>query len=397
MKNKGEEHANYHFLPENSVLKAIINRLLSLNKDQIDLSLLKILSNLDSRPLPPLDWRFLKFYQNNEKFIAILAKQCAHSYSAKAILEEKFESSHQEVALDLMLHSNKMIQSIPFGILEPFVEESILIWLHSSKKENNVQGFKRILSNYVKVINEDEVEEEIKNSLVKAIFRVLNEIIEMNGDVQDIFIEQIVDLPEEVLEKLADPFQDEEIQPNKLLLILKIRKFMTFKLKNPSLRALNMIIDHLAKVETGISFVNIKDVLNASFKIANKSDKKMMKQWLLELMGQIQFLLRNDCSVYTFNFMFEIFVLSISSMSGNNDPNADIQTLPYVMFHFLAKDKYMDIGPHLSEWLLELINKKNTKISKIHQNIIQKTWIAIKTCEGYLETSIWGRLTMELF
>jgi hypothetical protein len=44
-----------------------------------------------------------------------------------------------------------------------------------------------------------------------------------------------------------------------------------------------------------------------------------MKQWILEIMGQVLFLLRQNCSVWTFNFMFEMFVLSLSALSGNFD------------------------------------------------------------------------------
>ena len=44
-----------------------------------------------------------------------------------------------------------------------------------------------------------------------------------------------------------------------------------------------------------------------------------MKQWLLEIMGQVLFLLRQNCSVWTFNFMFEMFVLSLSALAGNFD------------------------------------------------------------------------------
>ena len=53
MKNKGEEHPNYNFLPEKSILKAILNQLLSFDstnntKDySLGSSLLKILSCLE--------------------------------------------------------------------------------------------------------------------------------------------------------------------------------------------------------------------------------------------------------------------------------------------------------------------------------------------------------------
>ena len=62
----------------------------------------------------------------------------------------------------------------------------------------------------------------------------------------------------------------------------------------------------------------LKETLLEVFRIASK-ETKQMKQWLLEIMGQVLFLLRQNCSVWTFNFMFEMFVLSLSALSGNFD------------------------------------------------------------------------------
>ena len=62
----------------------------------------------------------------------------------------------------------------------------------------------------------------------------------------------------------------------------------------------------------------LKETLLEVFRIASK-ETKQMKQWLLEIMGQVLFLLRQNCSVWTFNFMFEMFVLSLSALAGNFD------------------------------------------------------------------------------
>ena len=62
----------------------------------------------------------------------------------------------------------------------------------------------------------------------------------------------------------------------------------------------------------------LKETLLEVFKIASK-ETKQMKQWILEIMGQVLFLLRQNCSVWTFNFMFEMYVLSLSALAGNFD------------------------------------------------------------------------------
>ena len=400
MKNRSEEFPNFNFLPDTSILKAIINRLLLLQKDSTDLSLLSILSKLENRPLPPLDWRFLNIYKSDARFISILSKQCAHSLSAKAVLEEKLASNTpQEVALDMMHHFHLLVKGILYSEIVNFVGETLNIWLFSASNQKNIQGFQNVLKSYVKAIKDEDVSEDIKASVMKHLSSFMPNIAQANDDVQDVFIEQIVQLPEDFLERLADPFQDEGFEGStkieRLELALKIRKTMAVQLNIPCLRALNEIIDYLASREITFQFDLLKTALNSAFKVANQ-DRKIMKQWMLELLGQIQFLLRNECSAYTFNFMFEIFALTLLSMSGfiQHEDESLTNAIPFAMHHFLTKDRFMDLGPQLSEWMLEIL-KKHSKLPKHHRDVIHQSLVAIKTCDGYFECSIWGRLVME--
>ena len=78
----------------------------------------------------------------------------------------------------------------------------------------------------------------------------------------------------------------------------------------------------------------LKETLLEVFRIASK-ETKQMKQWLLEIMGQVLFLLRQNCSVWTFNFMFEMFVLSLSALSGNfDDSGVNYKVRKYQVFKF---------------------------------------------------------------
>ena len=109
MKNRLEEHPNYSFLPETSILKAIISHYLAPSRPfELDKSLLEMLKNLENRPLPPFDWRILSsilMNSNKGHFIEFLAKQASHSYSAKSILEDYLRTwSSCEIALDIMPH-----------------------------------------------------------------------------------------------------------------------------------------------------------------------------------------------------------------------------------------------------------------------------------------------------
>ena len=70
-----------------------------------------------------------------------------------------------------------------------------------------------------------------------------------------------------------------------------------------------------------------------------------MKQWLLEIMGQVLFLLRQNCSVWTFNFMFEMFVLSLSALAGNfDDSGVNYKVCKCQVFEFWVQfwDQFLD-------------------------------------------------------
>ena len=87
----------------------------------------------------------------------------------------------------------------------------------------------------------------------------------------------------------------------------------------------------------------MKETLLEVFKIACK-EIKHMKQWILEIMGQVLFLLRQNCSVWTFNFMFEMFVLSLSALAGNfDDPSVNYKVMS--IFDRDAKGFFEDPKP----------------------------------------------------
>ena len=60
----------------------------------------------------------------------------------------------------------------------------------------------------------------------------------------------------------------------------------------------------------------------------------------------------------------------------------------------LRQDKYQDLGPQFAEWMIELATKHAEHVSKFHREIIEQSLLAVKVCEGYSESSAWGRLTL---
>ena len=170
---------------------------------------------------------------------------------------------------------------------------------------------------------------------------------------------------------------------------MKIRLNLA-QIKNESnLPAMNQIIDNLAKEEIEFDFEMMKKTLKISLEIIAE-EKQKRHQWILEIMGQILFLLRQNCSIWTFNFMFEMFNLSISTLAGNGQN--EIEKLPLNLALFLRK--FPDLGPQLAEWMIEV--SKNGQISKTTRKLLQNSFLAVKICEGYQEASIWGRLTMSI-
>ena len=121
-----------------------------------------------------------------------------------------------------------------------------------------------------------------------------------------------------------------------------------------------------------------------------------MKQWILEVMGQILFLLRQNCSSRSFNFMFEMFVMGVAALAGNANPGVDFTMLPVIFSKLMRHEKYsQDFGPQFAEWMIELSQKDELRVSQMHKEVLSRSWIAIKACDGYKEASIWGRLTLQ--
>lgn len=158
----------------------------------------------------------------------------------------------------------------------------------------------------------------------------------------------------------------------------------------PSLAAMNVLLDHVAKDET-LEVPNIKETLTCVLETVK--DDKLLRQWLLEIMGQILFLLRQNCSIWTFNFMFEMFLISLSALAHLPSHSEDVNIFPFVLTQLLKQDKYQDLGPQFAEWMLDLSRNKEY-LSRFHWNALEKSWLAIKNCEGYKESSIWSRLTI---
>ena len=71
-----------------------------------------------------------------------------------------------------------------------------------------------------------------------------------------------------------------------------------------------------------------------------------------------------------------------------------LKALPLVLSQVLRQDKYQDLGPQFAEWMIELSTKHVEHVSKFHRKIIQESLFSVKFCEGYTESSAWGRLTM---
>ena len=65
-----------------------------------------------------------------------------------------------------------------------------------------------------------------------------------------IFYEAVLNLPYDILEKLADPFQGDAVTNDTIKTGLALRKNLALVKKEYSLSAMNSIIDHLSKGES---------------------------------------------------------------------------------------------------------------------------------------------------
>ena len=379
MKNKQEENANYNFLPETSIVRAIVSQLIS--KSGNDKALMSILSSVDHK-LPPFDWRIFKpALSSNAKlpFISLLAKQCSTSFSAKSILQSLLQEwSTCEVALDIMPHFKHIFNGIELELLRPFVSQSLILWQQSSSKDKTcLNAFQSLLLSYIQVINDSEIEES-KDDIVEAIIDLHQQ--ELNEPTKDVFFEAILELPNNVLEKIIIDFDTSSA--------LSIRRHLAVKKNEVCLPALNDLIDALAKEETDCDLEtnseNIKTILDVS-------PNKQLKSWVLEIMGQLLFLLRQNCTFWTMQFMMEMFALGISSLAKEVGRISTFQDLPRILF--VALEMHPDLGPQIAEWMVELYKYKPL-LTKYYKEVLKKSFLTIKHCDGFKEATIWGKLTL---
>ena len=109
-----------------------------------------------------------------------------------------------------------------------------------------------MVNSYINVTNDDQIEQSHKDEVIEAIFFLNKELLQddLNPDVKDFFYEAVLNLPYDILEKLADPFLNDIITNENIKTGLAIRRNLGSIKKEYSLSAMNAIIDHLAKEET---------------------------------------------------------------------------------------------------------------------------------------------------
>ena len=377
MKNKLEENANFNFLPDSSILRALITQLIA--KSGNDKSLMKIISSVDQK-LPPFDWRIVKsalMSSAKTSFILLLAKQCSYSYSAKFILESLLQEwSTCEVALDIMPHVKHLFSGVNPKLIKPFIGESLILWHQSQVKDKScLSSFQSLFSSYVQIVMVSD-ENESKDDIINAIIDLHPELNDESE--KEFFYEAILDLPSHVLEKIIGDLNT--------LSALNIRRNLAVKKNRLSLPALNDIIDTLAtKEEVEVDQNIIKNILDLT-------PTKQLKSWMLEMMGQLLFLLRQNCSFWTLQFMLEMFTLGVISLAKDNGELKMVNFPELPRYLAIMLQIHPDLGPQIAEWLVELYNYK--AILGPRSQVLKKCFLTIKHCDGFKESTIWGKLTL---
>jgi hypothetical protein len=434
MKNRSEEHPNYNYLSETSLLRCIVAHLIHNGKDKINRCLINILSLSNERPLPPLDWRMLKNQMTNDShsFIGILARQCSSSISAKSMLENFLSDwSGGEVALDIMPYVKYVVKGVSAASLEPHILESAILWYQSFTKDKSCfNGLKSLIKSYVSIVKDEDVEDRIKESVIKAILQLHEELLKNDApedtvdEFKESFFKVIIDLPVEVLEKMADPFlhSTNYVSGPRMMASLAIRNNMAKSLSESPLPHMNAIIDYFARNDIeDLKFDFALKTLIAIFKCAKmKKQEKDLQHWLLEIMSQILLFHRENGSEdlqknYTTDqdrkrtndpinrslVLYNTFIATLAVMSdlancgtGFETRNALHQHLPYILNGFMRVEKYQNLGPRMAEWMLEMVNNNFGTIHNGYSYLIPPM-TAFKMAERYKEASIWGRITVK--
>lgn len=260
------EPQNFKYLPEKSVIRAIGEYLRKSNKTdsnnhRIITECLRIFAHKYPKPLPNINWNFLKntLDLSNETKQYTLSIACHHatiSLSAKSFIENYLSMYKTINDMDFnwknnehtVLYSNleDLCQAVQPNIIKPFLEITLKYVIEKMDvgNKNSIELFHSIMYSYAQTLKNPEVC-HANSTLLSTILEELLDKIDLTCDQFYSYFAAALELPMKHLERMTSPKVWWETIPGKLKNAIAIRAELVLKKHSSeaSLTWLNEIID----------------------------------------------------------------------------------------------------------------------------------------------------------
>lgn len=400
------EPQNFKYLPEKSVIRAVGEYLRKSDKSDsnnhhIIMECLRIFAHKYPKPLPNINWNFLKntFDLSAEAKKYTFSIACHHatiSLSSKSFVENylstyKSVNNATDFAWDdnehpvLYLNLEDLCQAVQPNIIKPFLETTLehVIEKMNVDSENSIELFHCIMTSYARTLKNPEVC-HANSTLLSIILEELLDKIDLTCNRFNSYFTAVLELPMKQLERMTSPKAWWEIMPSKLKNAIAIRAELALRKSNAEapLTWLNELIDETvtstSSVQTYFLEIIQKVQTNMHFERSNSN-------WILDLMTQIQGFLMESSQNYNDKIQFycDILFLSIVSLSGIDSmlmkqdviiksQNVRIKLFPQALMVLSNREDWKHAIPQVMEWLnyMRTSNISNTYKYTFHRALI---------------------------
>ncbi|XP_026667483.1 uncharacterized protein LOC108622690 isoform X2 [Ceratina calcarata] len=402
------EPQNFKYLAEKSVIRAVGEYLRKSNKSdpnnhRIIIECLRIFAHKYPKPLPNINWIFLKdtvdlSTEAKQYTLSIACHHAAISSSAKSFIEEhmftyksinvgNFIWKHNE---HTVLYSNleDLCQAVQPNVLKPFLEITLehVIEKMDIDNEDSIELFNCIMSAYAQALKNQEMY-HANSTLLSTVLEKLLDRMDLTCDRFRSYFSAALQLLTEHLERMTSPKVWWEITENKLKNAIAIRAEMilTKSASEPTLAWLNETIDETAASTSGVQTYFLKTVQRVLREI---QFEKSSSNWILDLMTQIQGFSMEawDDRNERLQFYSDVLFVSIISLSGVdsmlmkcdqeiNSKDVRIELFPQALTILSDKQDWKHANPQVMEWLNYM---RSSTTFGTHKSIFHRSLICLR-------------------
>ncbi|XP_012286598.1 focadhesin isoform X2 [Orussus abietinus] len=262
------EPFNFEYLSEKSVIRAIGENLrcykVNLNSDNRSVvECLRIFAHKYVKPLPPVNWTFLKKIMElsieAKKYSVIIAcQQSKTCTSARAIVEEylkMFESDtvtmiRQKEYLSIYSNMDYLCKAIPPNVLRPFLDTTLNYIVEKAlpNTDDLIDEFREMMICYRKTLQNKTIH-DANRTLLSIILEGILERLDVDSKVFALCMDAALELSSTHIERMTSPSVWWEVTAQKLKKAIIIRSELALKkdVETP-LVWLNEVIDAVTSV-----------------------------------------------------------------------------------------------------------------------------------------------------